>query len=385
MKYKKITIFILTFTVLFSSMSILGDTISNLENEKDKIQNDIEQAEKELEEIRQQISSAETELSSLDLELSRAEKEYNYIAEQLEQAELELVTAEAELEEAIQTKEEQYIVLKDRLAYMYEYGSVSYIEVMLGSNSIYDLFNRVEYVTRVAEHDKNLLKEYEEQERIIEEKVKEIERKKLEIEKLYKEAEIKKDNLQRQYEEKVLLISNMESDVDEQMKLVNELEQADKDIEQKILEEQKKAEEALQNSGGSDVIYTGGQMGWPVPGYSNISSGFVDRLNPVTGVPEKHKGVDIPAPTGTPIVAAESGVVIDSRYINGYGYTVIISHGNGVSTLYGHNSQLLVNVGDMVSRGDAIALAGSTGNSTGPHCHFEVRINGVATNPMPYL
>ncbi len=387
MKYNKLAIFILYCILSFSAVTVLATSISDLQNEQKGIEDDIKNAQDELDSIEGELSEAQKELTNLDIQLNTAEKEYNNIVDQLNVAERELLQAEAELVEAIEIKNSQYEILKNRLAYMYEYGNISYVEIIFGSDSIYDMFNRVEYVTRIAEYDRNLLNLYEEQEKIVNNKVKEIEIRKAEIQVLVEEAEVKKINLENAYAEKSLLVSRMENNKEEQQKMIAELQRANKEIENKIKEEQRKAEELLkqQQEAGNDMIYTGGKLGWPVPGYSRISSGYVDRLNPVTGVAEFHKGIDIPAPTGTNIVAAESGVVIDSRYSSSYGYLVVISHGSGLSTLYAHNSELLVSKGDIVTRGSTIARAGSTGNSTGPHCHLEVRVNGVAVNPMPYI
>jgi len=128
-----------------------------------------------------------------------------------------------------------------------------------------------------------------------------------------------------------------------------------------------------------------GRMQWPVPGRYVLSDTFRSRSNPVHGRWEFHSGIDIPAPTGAAIVSAERGVVLSAGWISGYGNTVIIDHGNGISTLYAHNSQLTVRAGQTVERGELIARAGSTGNSTGPHLHFEVRINGNPVNPNAFL
>ncbi len=387
MKLKKTTILLLLSVLCIYTISVFGTTISNLQNEQKEIENEIKNAQEELSQMEGEIAEVEKELARLDLELNTAEKEYNDIREQLNEAELQLLHAEAELVEAISIKETQYETLKSRLAYMYEYGNTSYLEIILGSDSIYDMFNRAEYVSTIAEYDRNLLSAYEEQEKVVENKVKEIELRKNEIQKLYVEAEVKKENLEKSYSEKILAVKKMESNKEEQANMIAALKKTNEEIENKIKEEQRKAEELLkqQQESGNNIIYTGGQMGWPVQGYNRITSGFVERINPVTGRAEYHKGIDIGAPTGTNILAAESGVVIDARYSSSYGYLVIISHGNGVSTLYAHNSQLLVSNGDIVSRGSVIAKAGSTGQSTGPHCHFEVRIDGVAVDPISYI
>jgi murein DD-endopeptidase MepM/ murein hydrolase activator NlpD len=145
-----------------------------------------------------------------------------------------------------------------------------------------------------------------------------------------------------------------------------------------------------ENDGGyTDAVdfespYTGVML-WPAPGRYGVSDTFRGRNNPVTGKSEHHNGVDIPAPVGASIVAAESGTVIYAGYAGSYGYAVYIDHGDGVSTRYAHNSKLKVSTGQYVNQGDVIAAAGSTGNSTGSHCHFEVRINNTAVDPRPYL
>ena len=126
-------------------------------------------------------------------------------------------------------------------------------------------------------------------------------------------------------------------------------------------------------------------MAWPVPGYTRISSKYGMRTHPITGVYKLHTGVDISAPMGANFIAANDGIVTKAGYNSAYGNMVIIDHGGGVSTLYAHGSEILVQVGQTVKRGEAVLKVGSTGYSTGPHAHFEVRLNGVVTDPMPYI
>ena len=136
---------------------------------------------------------------------------------------------------------------------------------------------------------------------------------------------------------------------------------------------------------GLDTEYIGGVLAWPVPGYTKITSNYGMRVHPITGQYKLHTGVDISAPIGANFVAANDGIVTKAEYNTAYGNMVIIDHGGGISTLYAHGSEILVTVGQTVKRNDPILKVGSTGYSTGPHAHFEVRINGVVTNPIEYI
>ena len=136
---------------------------------------------------------------------------------------------------------------------------------------------------------------------------------------------------------------------------------------------------------GIDTKYIGGVLAWPVPGYTRITSKYGMRTHPITGVYKLHTGVDISAPMGANFIAANDGIVTKAGMNSAYGNMVIIDHGGGISTLYAHGSEILVHVGQTVKKGVAVLKVGSTGYSTGPHAHFEVRINGVVTDPMPYI
>ena len=182
--------------------------------------------------------------------------------------------------------------------------------------------------------------------------------------------------------EKKALFASYQKDVDKYEQMVAANKKADQEVLRQLAQQQ--------GQGSSKVYYTGsGSLGWPVPSRSasssSLSSGFVNRRNPVTGRSESHSGYDIPAGYGSAIVAAESGVVTYAGWMNGYGYTVMISHGGGLTTLYGHNSSLTVSKGQNVTRGQTIAKCGSTGISTGNHCHFSVLVNGSYVNPESYL
>ena len=136
---------------------------------------------------------------------------------------------------------------------------------------------------------------------------------------------------------------------------------------------------------GITLTYDGGRLEWPLPGYSRISSDFGTRVHPITGITHTHSGIDLPAPTGTPIYAAYDGQVAWSNYNWSAGNWVGIDHGNGLYTVYMHMSKLLVSEGQYVKKGDLIGLVGSTGSSTGPHLHFSIRLNGAYVDPKQYV
>ena len=154
------------------------------------------------------------------------------------------------------------------------------------------------------------------------------------------------------------------------------------------------AAKAQKNSSGSSPVTTtgsgsatrySGTFTWPLPGYTVASSRYGWRVHPIYGTRKFHKGEDIPAPTGAAIVAAASGTVTTAGWVSGYGNYTVINHGGGVMTAYGHQSAIYVSVGQTVSAGQTIGAVGSTGNSTGPHLHFEVYVNGATQSPMSYF
>ncbi len=222
-----------------------------------------------------------------------------------------------------------------------------------------------------------MLTKLKETEELIAKKIEDIKVEQTEITNLIEQEKKHKKELETKVQEKENLMVKMNSDLEKYQQQLKDLEASSNNIEKLI--------QQAQANNKTKFNYSGGKLEWPVPGRTTISSGYGRRTSPISGRGEFHTGLDIPAPTGTKIYAAESGIVINAGTINGYGYTVIIDHGNGLSTLYAHNSRLNVKVGQTVKRGDLIAFAGSTGYSTGAHCHFEVRKNGKHTNPWSYL
>jgi murein DD-endopeptidase MepM/ murein hydrolase activator NlpD len=194
-----------------------------------------------------------------------------------------------------------------------------------------------------------------------------------EKEKIKTEIGEKKEKVETAKQDREKTLKDITSDLKELERQEDKLLAQSKEFEKKII--------ALQSSSK----YIGGKIGWPSPGYYKITSPYGYRNHPILKKKKLHTGIDIAVPKGSDIIAANAGKVIYSGYNGGYGNTIIIDHGGKISTLYAHNSKLLVKVGDEVEKGVAVAKSGSTGLSTGPHLHFEVRENGQHVDPMKYL
>lgn len=309
--------------------------------------------------LESKISKSEEEIKSLKAKISKTESEIGITLENLKVAEGNI--------------EDKQDIMGDRINVMYRNGNIGYAEVLLNSKSVTELLTNLDIVKRIVAHDVELLKELKEQRDIIEKEKASLENQKRQLVNL-------KSGMEQ--EQKSLLASR-----GEQERLRQDLAK-DKVALEKMLDQAKKEADALTNklrslqSGGA---YVGGVLQWPVPGYTTINSYFGNRIHPILKVPKLHTGIDIKVPAGKDVVAAGNGKVVTSGTLGGYGKTVIIDHGGGIMTLYAHNSKLLVSEGSNVTKGQKIALVGSTGVSTGPHVHFEVRKNGQYVDPIPYV
>jgi murein DD-endopeptidase MepM/ murein hydrolase activator NlpD len=285
--------------------------------------------------------------------------------------------AQAELDNARRKSEAQYEAYKERFRVMCEEGSTSYIAMIFSSDSFMDFINNIEIAKEISDYDKKIYDEMKESERKISEIKAEIEAVK-----------------EKQVEEKAVLDGQKNRLASKQ----NELEKAKKALQsdaaaaQRIIDEEYRKQAALkaqmsgQLSKSGDGTKFSGMFVWPTPSCTYITSHFApQRVNPVTGKLRPHTGTDIGAQYGAQIVAAASGTVKFAGWNGGYGNCAIIDHGGGVSTLYAHMSSISVSAGQTVSAGGAVGRVGSTGNSTGPHLHFEILINGSAVNPMQYF
>ena len=375
MKYAKTAV--AAMAVLLITVNASGKTLDEFKDEYEQLVYDEETQRAMLEDNYSLQEEIKEEIADLDMRLSEAQIDIDRADKDLMEILLEIDEARKNLEAA---QEESRLLLEqasDRLRYIYENEETDFWDILLKCENISDYSFYRQYTEDIMRYDAELIEQLKEKEKELEKELERIEEKteaKTALEKFKTEKEFE---IAVMYEEKNRLLDEYRqnaSDAEEELKELTEA--ADKVYD--IIVNIEKNKEFVDT-------YTGGELEWPVEGRYYVSSGYVGRISPVGNGYEFHTGIDIPAPEGYEIHAAEGGEVINAGWIKGYGNTVIIDHGGGVSTLYAHNSDLAVEYGEMVERGQVIAYCGSTGYATGSHCHFEVRINGEHTDPWEYL
>ena len=333
-----------------------------------------------LEDIKSGIQSA-----IVDLDMSITKMQAKITELEMDQKELEdsIQQTQADLETAKAAEEKQYEMMKQRIQMVYESGNKSYLDVLLKASSMTDVMNKMEYTSQVSLYDYNMLTELKDARAQVAAMEQKLETDLEANESLQAEVTSEKENMEDLVDEKTAEVEKYNASIATQQEEVDKYNQAVAEAESIIAAAEQSA--LANNTTTSATTYTGGAFTWPVPGCYSISSYFGARNSPTAGASSNHKGIDIPCSSGTPVVAVASGTVIVATYNYAEGNYVAIDHGGGVVTLYMHNSSLAVSAGQSVTAGQTIAYAGSTGVSTGPHCHFGVRVNGGYVDPLSYL
>ncbi len=375
---KKICLAVITALLIIGGCykTVQAITSSELEQRRIELREEINKAGKNLENINVQLTENLEAINNLDEQIGEYETQIESVSNNINQVEKQIRETETSLKTIQKRYNHQNELLKKRIVYMYEAGETKYLDVLLNSKSIVDFITRYYLIQEIAQYDRDFLND--------------IKKEKDEIEKIEESLKTSKGTLKEIKAEQKKLAISLENAKVVKSGYVNNLNEEEIKIQEEISIYQKELDlieldvlmAALESNGSQ---YVGGTFAWPAPGYYTITSPYGMRLHPVIKSYRNHSGMDIGAPMGSYAIAANDGVVTKSMYSNSYGNMIMIDHGGGVTTLYAHGSELIARVGDKVKRGDAIMKVGSTGWSTGPHLHFEIRINGQTMDPYPYV
>ena len=387
---------LLSGVVLCGTPAYIMAEDEDLTNQLDSIQQQVNQQNAAKADAETVIGSVSEQLKQIEEQLRQATAELGTIKEQRVAVENDITLNERQLAEAQKRLEGRESVFYKRVRDIYINGRLSYLDVVIGSKDFSDFANRLEVLKRIIDSDITLINEIKKERADIEAHKQKLEADRAKLVELEKAALAKQAEIEQKKAERNVVLQKAQNDRATAMQAIEELNASSAQVSAMLKERQAAraaaaaaaaAAATAQSSGGqgaSDNWVQGtGQLGWPVSG--EITSPYGYRVHPIWGTTIYHSGIDIGVDEGTPVHAADGGVVVWSGWMGGYGYAVVIDHGNGLSTLYGHNSELAVDEGQSVAKGQVISYAGSTGNSTGPHVHFEVRVNGDPVDPMGYL
>ena len=435
-KKRRLLALALLSSISFSTVSF-ADSIENWENQKQDKQNSINNAQSSINALEEQKQSLSNEVNSLDAQIGSLESQIGALTSQISGLEFDIKETEAEikkLEDNITKNKKEF---EDRISVMYKNRNVGYLDLLFSSSSVDDLLAKASTMKFVTEYDKETLNELKNDKLIIDAKKAELDGKKVSLEvskqnlantnaqlyssKASKLASIKeKEDQQASSKAEVASlqseISSLENNITVEKNAQAEAQaaaQAKAEEEARIASEAaaqvqiqvaqttseiasvSNSEEAPVNNvqeavapistdaGSVSNNLGSGTLGWPVPATRNVTSGYGYRT--LFGIPEFHMGIDIASGMGTPVVSADSGTIMSAAYEGSYGNIVKVQHDSGLVTYYAHLSSFVASPGQRVEKGQLIALMGSTGNSTGPHLHFEVRVNGAHVNPLDYV
>lgn len=402
----KLIVRVLAMIALVAFLAVSLITILPTSVGAESAQSKLKSAQTKQSELKSKINSTQSQINdntkkkeAIDSEISKVQTQIDTLNSKIADSNSKIAAKQTELTAAEEESKEQYDNYLNRAKMMVERGSVTYLEVLLNSKSFSDLLARYSVVKQIVRYDSQKLDELKAIEKKIAAIKTELESEKANLVSLKADETAQMNTLSAKRAESQQIIAGLEADKSSYEQALDNAEKAEANARaeiKRLAEEAEKkaaaaaAARAKSSSGGTkssasayNGTYSGGMI-WPSSG--PVTSPYSTRVHPITGKVRKHAGIDIGSRYGSNIVAAAAGTVIVAGYnAGGYGNYVVISHGSGISTLYAHASSLCVSVGQTVSQGQVIAKVGSTGLSSGPHCHFEVHVNGADTNPMQYL
>ncbi len=367
--------------VLFSLVTVPLLALTELEQKMQQLQeiNDtIAKYEKLYEQKQKEERQVLRDIKDLENNIEGLEKDITGLTSQIAATESQIAAARQEIDQATELVDRRTAYFNQRLKEIYQEGNVSYLEVLLQSNSLTDFLTRFDLLEKIANNDVVLLDELNATRKSLLEKKSLLEDKMDHFNNLKGQKESKQKQLEIQSTQKNNYLKSVQEQMEEYKKTQDELDLIREELDSFIREWQSTHSSAYQGTG---------KMAWPVPGHKRISSPYGYRIHPIFHDKRFHHGIDIPAPKGTPVIAAENGTVIYMGNKGGYGKAIIVDHGGKISTQYSHLSSFSskISIGDKVKKGEVIGYVGSTGWSTGPHLDFIVRLNGDSQPPLNYV
>jgi len=362
-------------TVLVCSIWTLHLGYAVTDSEKlNNVNSQINQTQKQLNEGKKKVNALNTEITNLENKINAAETEIANLQGDIGKTKQTILKTQNTLNQLKSEMDEQNTNMNSRLRAMYKNGDVDILGILLGSSDISEFMTNMDMVQKIYDNDMQVLESMEQRYEKID-----LQQKRLVAlnEQLLSQQTVAQDKQDALEANRGAVVEKKAEVLKDNKALTAQIDTLNAEADALVSKIR-----ALQDD---SAVYAGGVLAWPVPGHTRITSPFGYRLHPVLKVNKLHTGIDISAGTGTKVVAAADGKVIMSGWNNSYGNVVMIDHGSGIVTVYAHNSKLLVSVGTVVTRGQQIASSGSTGMSTGPHVHFEVRLNGAYKNPKDYL
>ncbi len=374
---KRLSVIALAAIYIFSCVIMpasAASTIDKTKQQQQSVKSEIKKIAGQKDAASRQLKQSTQEKEFYESQTQKTQQNANQKNKEISSVKSDIENISKEIDDIQTNYEKKTELFKTRMRVMYQNMNQSSLELFVESKNFGEFFSKMQLLSVVKKSDEKLIQDI-----ALSKENTELQKqnKYLELEK--KETELKKLNVK--VSDLKTSRSNAESEIEASKK---QLKLAEK-REDELLALSKQLEKQLAQLMDSKTKYAGGIMKWPTPGYSRVSSPYGMRIHPIYKVKKMHTGIDIDAPAGASIVAANSGKVIMAGWNGGYGNCVIVDHGGGLATLYAHQSKILVSVGEKVERGQTIGKVGSTGLSTGPHLHFEVRKNGSTVNPKEYV
>ncbi len=354
-----------------------ADTADDKRAELNDVRQRMERMQTRKEQARRKAESASAELSEVMGSLNELQAQANNLQKKSDTLQGKINDNQAKLEKKQQEMQTRMLIYRKRLRDIYINGQINYLDVLLGAKDFSDFSSRMYLLQKIISRDLELLEKLKQDAAEINSRKEQLAAEMKEIKATQTELEAKKAKVNKLREQRAYMLYKAQEEEQSSQEEYERLLAISENIASMLRN--------MENAGGGAPAGQGGtgQFMWPCNG--PITSYYGWRTHPIFGTTKYHSGMDIAVDSGTPIHAADSGTVVYSGWLGGYGNCIMIDHGGGLVTLYAHNSALNVGEGQYVSKGTVVAYAGSTGYSTGPHCHFEVRLHGELTEPLNYL